>query len=367
MKFQSLEAFRGLAAIMVVLFHSIFYSAENPNALVLHSDLFVDFFFVLSGFVMSHAYVDKIKFSLSFQNFIMIRFARLYPLHLFTLFVWVPYVLIQIYAYQHGMGSTNPAEKQNILSFLMNLFFLQSFAADGGAGWNWPSWSIAVEFFLYILFYFYVRLAKNIRCFPAVLLVLGVYFLLYQFDNPLRTDSVAFLRGIGGFFSGFVLYQLFQKTRFTLEHKFYTSVLELLAIGLMMYTVSTYSAENKMGYFAAIASFVGIVYLFAIQANGLISQLMHTTLFQLFGKLSFSIYLVHGIILAVSSNIAVYIFKLPKITLSTGNEAIVLNYAFIINSVLLIIIIFISRYTYRYIEKPWMTKAKNKVLESDNK
>lgn len=366
MKFQSLDAFRGLAAIMVVLFHSIFFSSNTPNPFVLHSDLFVDFFFVLSGFVMSFAYEEKIKFSLSFQNFIMIRLARLYPLHLFTLLVWVPYVLVQIYAYQHGMGAVNPTDKQKFSSFLMNLFFLQSFAPSGGAGWNWPSWSIAIEFFCILLFFIFIRLTKDRSLVPNVLIIFITYLILFQYDNPIRTDMVAFLRGIGGFFSGILLYHLFQKTVFTLEHKFYTTVLELFVITLMIYAICSYSSENNMSYFTAITSFIGVVYLFSIQSKGLISQLMQMEFFQFLGKLSFSIYLIHGIILAVSSNMAIYILKLPKVTLLTGNEAIILSYSFLINIGLLITIIYISKYTYQYIEKPWIKKAKSRFGEQQS-
>lgn len=358
MKFQSLEAFRGLAAIMVVLFHSLFYSTLNPNFLVLHSDLFVDFFFVLSGFVMSFAYQDKIKLSLSFKQFIMIRLFRLYPLHLFTLLIWLPYVLMQIYAYQHGMGSTNPSEKQNIYSFVLNLLFLQSFAPAGGAGWNWPSWSIAVEFFLYILFFYYVQLKTKNTWLPALFLVLIALTFLYQVDDPLRTDWVAFLRGIGGFFLGFILYQFYLKVQISIQNTAMATILESLVVLFMLYSVSHYSLNHKNIYFLSIITFMLLIYVFAIQNKGYISQLLQTKLFQLFGRLSFSIYLVHGLILAVSSNIAVYIFKLPKITILERKEAIVLNYGILINIFLLFFIILIANYTYKYIEAPWMLKAK---------
>jgi len=47
-RFEALDAFRGLAAIMIVLYHSQFYNNANPNQFVHHSGIFVDFFFVLS-------------------------------------------------------------------------------------------------------------------------------------------------------------------------------------------------------------------------------------------------------------------------------------------------------------------------------
>ncbi len=47
--------------------------------------LWVDFFFVLSGFVIAHAYLDRLRTGLGLGTFMVRRFARLYPLHLFTL------------------------------------------------------------------------------------------------------------------------------------------------------------------------------------------------------------------------------------------------------------------------------------------
>lgn len=307
---------------------------------------------------MSFAYQDKIKFSLSFKQFIMIRLFRLYPLHLFTLLVWVPYVLIQIYAYHHGMGSTNPSEKQNIYSFVLNILFLQSFAPVSGAGWNWPSWSIAIEFFLYILFYSYVQLKTKNTWLPALFLVLIAFTCLYQVNDPLRTDWAAFLRGIGGFFLGFILYQSYLKIPLSIQNTTIATILESLVVLLMLYSVSHYSLNHKNIYFLSIITFMLLIYIFAIQNKGYISQLLQTKIFQLLGRLSFSIYLVHGLILAVSSNIAVYIFKIPKITILEGKEAIILNYGFFINTLLILVIITSANYTYKYIEEPWMLKAK---------
>lgn len=313
MKFQSLEALRGVAAVMVVLFHSIFYSSMIPNQFVIHSDLFVDFFFVLSGFVMSYAYQDKIGCSIRFKDFLLLRIARLYPLHLFTLVLWVPYVLIQIYAYQHGIGSSDPAEKQNFSSFLMNLFFLQSLAPNGGAGWNWPSWSVSIEFLSYLIFYIYLVVIRNKKdLFGPLFILLIAYIELSHFDNILRTDAVAIFRGIGGFFSGIFIYRVFQTVSFEIKSAAYATILEFLVLALMFYVISHYSQENKIYYFLSIVSFSFVVYIFALQSKGLISQLLNTNFPQYIGKLSFSIYLTHGIILAASSNIAIYIIKLKK-------------------------------------------------------
>ncbi|MFT5164350.1 MAG: peptidoglycan/LPS O-acetylase OafA/YrhL, partial [Alteromonadaceae bacterium] len=108
MKFNSLESLRGIAAVIVALFHSGFMSGSK-YALIAQGDIFVDFFFVLSGFVMAFAYVEKIQSGLGIKKFTLLRFGRLYPLHLFMLLVWVPYVLAKAFAYYKlGLGSNDP-------------------------------------------------------------------------------------------------------------------------------------------------------------------------------------------------------------------------------------------------------------------
>ena len=83
-RFHVLDAWRGIAALLVALerlhAHGVFYSLP----FVRNSYLFVDFFFVLSGFVIAHAYADKITDARSALTFALRRFGRLWPLHIFA-------------------------------------------------------------------------------------------------------------------------------------------------------------------------------------------------------------------------------------------------------------------------------------------
>ena len=91
-KFDALTSLRGIAALCTVLAHLIVIWGDVFPALqqgslfrdfALHTYLFVDFFFVLSGFVMSHAYgrhfADAVRPG-SYMRFLRARFARVYPL-----------------------------------------------------------------------------------------------------------------------------------------------------------------------------------------------------------------------------------------------------------------------------------------------
>jgi peptidoglycan/LPS O-acetylase OafA/YrhL len=77
-RFHLLDAMRGIAAILVVLYHVpvIFkHSLDFPN-----SFLAVDFFFCLSGFVIAFSYEQRLRDHLNFRDFMVVRLTRLYPL-----------------------------------------------------------------------------------------------------------------------------------------------------------------------------------------------------------------------------------------------------------------------------------------------
>jgi peptidoglycan/LPS O-acetylase OafA/YrhL len=81
MKIASLDGLRGVAAILVVLFHENYWFSQT--GLVPKAYLAVDFFFCLSGFIIAYSYSEHlISGQLSFLKFSAIRLVRLYPLYL---------------------------------------------------------------------------------------------------------------------------------------------------------------------------------------------------------------------------------------------------------------------------------------------
>lgn len=79
-RFEALDLLRGMAAVMIVAFHAYWTSAEaNPWS---KGWLAVDLFFALSGFVLAHAYLDRLKAGLGLRAFMKLRLARLYPLYI---------------------------------------------------------------------------------------------------------------------------------------------------------------------------------------------------------------------------------------------------------------------------------------------
>jgi peptidoglycan/LPS O-acetylase OafA/YrhL len=92
----ALTPLRGVAALWVVLYHYTFQRLPSLNSeaythLVQKGYLAVDMFFLLSGFVLTHVYHDafNVRDRRNYWKFISARIARLYPLHLFVLLIFV--------------------------------------------------------------------------------------------------------------------------------------------------------------------------------------------------------------------------------------------------------------------------------------
>ena len=99
-RFEVLDAFRGICALCVVVFHMRFMGSFTELTFFRNSEYFVEFFFILSGFVLSHGYSSKSN--LTFFSFMRTRFFRLYPLHIFMLLVFLIIECGKFLAFRYG-------------------------------------------------------------------------------------------------------------------------------------------------------------------------------------------------------------------------------------------------------------------------
>lgn len=145
---RALTSLRFFAAMWVVLFHFWPNLSGTMPALVGKGYLGVELFFTLSGFILSHVYLDSVgDGGFRYFGFLWARLARVYPLHLATL----AGVGIMALAAQ----AAGRAIDANILSWPSlpaNLLMVHAWGLAPAAGWNHPSWSISAEWFAYLTF-----------------------------------------------------------------------------------------------------------------------------------------------------------------------------------------------------------------------
>lgn len=139
---------RFIAAILVVVFHyapqSLFPSAYSAPLAISA----VNFFFFLSGTVLSFNYFDSSK--IEFKKFVLKRLARIYPVYLLALILTLVFGMLFNNSYPRG------------LSIILQIFGVQAWVPGFSSGLNYPGWTISVEFFFYGTFPFIIPLLSRL-------------------------------------------------------------------------------------------------------------------------------------------------------------------------------------------------------------
>jgi peptidoglycan/LPS O-acetylase OafA/YrhL len=138
---------RGVAAIAVVIWHAIFMFGWRPAS----GYLAVDLFFVLSGFVIAHAYDGRLAAGMSVGDFMRRRLIRLWPLYLLGLGVTTAAILA---SFAIGV-QTNWTPGTLAPAVVFSAFYLPTWTGDLSSGFfplNFPAWSLCLELLINLLF-----------------------------------------------------------------------------------------------------------------------------------------------------------------------------------------------------------------------
>lgn len=160
-RYEILDGLRGVAAMIVVAFHLLeTYSAGPLHQVLNHGYLAVDFFFVLSGFVIGYAYDDRWS-KMTTWDFFKRRLVRLHPMVIMG-------TLIGAALFYFGDSSAFPLIMDTswwkvLLMALLGCLMIPSLISWDIRGWgemnalNGPTWSLAWEYFANILYALFVR------------------------------------------------------------------------------------------------------------------------------------------------------------------------------------------------------------------
>jgi peptidoglycan/LPS O-acetylase OafA/YrhL len=369
-RFLALDGWRGACAVLVAIHNfgtqSIpwhFYKASFFS----HSSLFVDFFFVLSGFVITHAYIDKLHSFSALSAFMLRRFGRLWPLHvtIFAAFLFRGFLQLAARGLLH-LPLTDSAlqDPHSIETIITNILLIQAFDPHSQLSWNTPSWSISTEFWTYLIFasvcIFWPKRPPVALMAGIALLAAGLVILLSP--NYLETNThYAVFRCIYGFFIGHLVYRAWgtRASPWSL-----CAPLEIFAV-LAVIAFVTITREDLLSM-AAPFVFGFVVLLFAYE-SGPVSTILKMCPFINLGRWSYSIYMVHWFILSLISRIdklipAVMAKQSVKVLNGTRTpwvhsllELVLSRDPWMMDFVLagyVIIVVAISALTYRFVEQP---------------
>lgn len=161
--YELLDGLRGVAALMVMFFHIGEGFATSPvDQHVNHGHLAVDFFFILSGFVIGYAYDDRWKTTLTTKGFFRRRLIRLHPMVIMGAVLGTVAYCIQGCVQWDG---THVPTTMVLLAFLLNLLLLPVVPGTGADvrgnnemfPLNGPTWSLFFEYIGNILYALFIR------------------------------------------------------------------------------------------------------------------------------------------------------------------------------------------------------------------
>ena len=292
MHFRALDSWRGIAALMVALSHLHVHGHLFELSIVRNAWLFVDFFFVLSGFVIAHAYADRLGNGEQLVVFTIRRFGRLWPLHLVT--AVAAFALIDGFKLVFGLlfrfeTAAFAGTTWTWTQAVANLLMLHGFGLPGGDPINNPSWSIGVEFYVYLVFAGVCVFARTrLLGVSLTIAVLALMVLIVNADATLAVPlRYVIFRGLYGFFIGVVVLLLWRRHTSPFP---YMPGYEVAAAALAIAYVSVAGASWLT--LATPLIFALVIFTFAYEA-GPLSRLMKTAPILWIGICSYSIYMVH--------------------------------------------------------------------------
>ncbi|SNB55508.1 Peptidoglycan/LPS O-acetylase OafA/YrhL, contains acyltransferase and SGNH-hydrolase domains [Marinobacter sp. es.042] len=360
----ALTSLRGIAAIFVVWHHFMFVAmpdvaAITPTRLFEKSYLWVDLFFMLSGFVLAYIYHDTFRIRITgpqYRDFIQSRFARIYPLHLFMLLLFVGFEGLQWFlSYFDASGMENLAApftgKQSVETLVTNLLLVQTL--HWATYWNEPAWSISAEWIMYFFLPFLLqpllRLQKQTYFFVAALALIPLVAIesyfgdlgLYYAGWPMLVRCLC--EATLGIIA-FRLYQMGSIARLA-------SSKHLLPVFILNLVILAVPGPGVI----SVVSFFWLV----LCASRLPKESHHVfnhPLLLYFGKISYSIYLVHWLLIDLLKEGTQFFTGTP------AHQDLPLFAQFAVITMMLVVVIGLSAMTYRFVEEPMRKLLKPRVL-----
>lgn len=331
LRFLMLDFYRFLAAIGVVFFHVNSIDSRAKSVIDVGSfGIFVDFFFMLSGFVLFHNYKDLKLGVASYYTFLVRRVARIYPLHIATMVVLI--------CMSVALSFPSTVTYRDIV---LNVLLVQAWGLDNKLTLNHPSWSISAEFFCYLLFPFIVVLIGNVRTYVSAPLVLIVF---YMFSRPWfpfweqqggmygANYDFGMLRALPSFLLGCLVYKIYQQVKISNYIFLYLGISTFLLAAWWMFRLSNPNYIMVLLAFSMLSTALG---------ERSISYSRRTaSVLSKAGDCSYAIYMIHGVLF-------VTLFRIAWQALGEPIEFL-MPYLFLVT----ISLTFMSHFVFKWFEKP---------------
>lgn len=351
----ALTSLRGIAAVFVMAHHFIFVLMEEvgralPSHLFLKSYLWVDLFFLLSGFVLAYVYQSQFSQAVSrrdYSLFMRARFARVYPLHLFMLALFVALEVVQWLLLKAEVAAASRLVPpftggETPFTLVSNVLMLQTF--HWTAYWNQPAWSIGAEWLIYFavpwLIYAFYRAGIALQLVAVALAFLALGGIEYHFgDLGLQFAGWPMLpRCLGEAVLGMIAYNCYRRGYF-LRVASAACVLPLLLLNILLLALPIPAVCSVVGFFWLVLS--------AARVPAGSGQWLAAAPLMYLGKISFAVYMLHWFVLELLRVTSLFFSGKPL----PQNLNLVQEFAVCVAASVLVLLL--APLLYRFIEVPW--------------
>lgn len=280
-RFVALDSLRGLAALSVMFYHMGDFGWIAGLTPFRYGWMLVDFFFILSGFVITASYGAPLAHGYPRGRFLLVRLGRVYPLHIVTVAL---FVALEFLVFRPVLHEAHP-----LAELVRGVFLLDAFVRGAGNFFAPVSWAVAVELVLYV---FAAGLFGRGRWAIAVAVALAgaSAWALYAGFNEIGFGRLL-QRGLLGFPLGVACFWVHQRLRHIEPGRALLSLGEcaLLAalVGLLWLPGKTVAWLPGLDLL-----FAAMVLVFA-RDGGIASRVLQVRPLVLLGQLSFALYMVH--------------------------------------------------------------------------
>ena len=292
-KIKSIQSIRFIAFLIIFFHHANGIINLSFSYLV---DSAVEYFFILSGFLMVYNHWDEFDKKISIKeqcSFAFSRIKKFYFVFIIAFFIKAP---ITIYKYWLEFGGSNFYFYSNlIIKALFSLALIQSFIPNENYyfAFNGVAWFLDDIVFFYVLTPRIINFFKNKNIKFSIIIVIILKCLIrffackYYVDNTWQTYISPFYRIFDYIFGCLISFLFIKDNRRTNERK--ATVMEILIVGILL--VLAYSNILKVDVINMLV--VGIlIYIFA-KEEGKISKGLNNTKLEKLGNISMEMFMLH--------------------------------------------------------------------------
>ena len=289
---QAIDGLRGIVALIIALFHFETYAPLFQEPIFETGYLGVEFFFVLSGFLLIKGYEAK-DFSVK-QKFKK-KVLHLYPSYLISILA-----LIMLYAclwFQGDVYAWANSNFEHVTGLITELLAVQALGIMGFHYINYPAYYVSALLISSLIILILIKVLKRKYCYFSLACSISLYLWLFLYNPYMWPESymqgnipTTMVRALAGMMLGTFIYHVFLNTKERFAHLSFASATLAEVFLLFFFLSMLLFREASRWNFLIFIPIIGILFLF-FSNQGIVSKILSSKPFLFLGRISYPFYL----------------------------------------------------------------------------